>query len=66
VKQVLDTMFEEYERVVTQLGLEETMQTEEVNIPREVILMRNCIDMYDQEYMVKVSHSFTNVERYII
>jgi hypothetical protein len=48
-------MFEEYERVVTQLGLEETMQNEqEVNIPREVILMRNCIDMYDQEYMIKV------------
>lgn len=55
VKQVLDVMFEEYGRLVKQLGLEETMQNEkDVNIPKKVILMRNCIDMYDQEYMVKV------------
>ncbi|KAI8638688.1 hypothetical protein BD408DRAFT_351415, partial [Parasitella parasitica] len=55
LKQVLDTMFEEYSMIVNQLGLVENLQNEknEANIPKEVILLRNCIDMYDQEYMVK-------------
>lgn len=57
VKQVLDTMFEEYAAIVDQLGLAETLQSDdgEANIPKEIILLRNCVDMYDQEYMVKVT-----------
>ncbi|OAD07909.1 hypothetical protein MUCCIDRAFT_104858 [Mucor lusitanicus CBS 277.49] len=52
---VLDTMFEEYAAIVDQLGLAETLQSDdgEANIPKEIILLRNCVDMYDQEYMVK-------------
>lgn len=48
-------MFEEYAQVVGKLGLEEVMQQgKEEGIPKELILLRNCVDMYDQEYMVKV------------
>ncbi|CAO3636005.1 unnamed protein product [Mucor hiemalis] len=47
-------MFEEYSQVVSALGLEEVMQQgEEADIPKELNLLRNCVDMYDQEYMVK-------------
>ncbi|GAA5803378.1 hypothetical protein EDC94DRAFT_75404 [Helicostylum pulchrum] len=54
LKQVLDTMFEEYVQVVTELGLEEVIQNDDNdNIPKELNYMRNCVDMYDQEYMVK-------------
>ncbi|GAN08937.1 hypothetical protein MAM1_0233d08457 [Mucor ambiguus] len=55
LKQVLDTMFEEYAAIVDQLGLAENLQNEdeEASIPKEIILLRNCVDMYDQEYMVK-------------
>lgn len=55
VKQVLDTMFEEYAVIVNKLGLAENLQEEDdTNIPKELILLRNCVDMYEQEYMVKV------------
>lgn len=48
-------MFEEYAQVVSELGLEEVMQQgNEEDIPKELNLLRNCVDMYDQEYMVKV------------
>ncbi|KAG2199666.1 hypothetical protein INT47_005191 [Mucor saturninus] len=54
VKQVLDTMFEEYTQVVTDLGLEEVIQNDDnLRIPKELNAIRNCLDMYDQEYMVK-------------
>lgn len=49
-------MFEEYVQVVTELGLEEVIQNDNNdNIPKELNYLRNCVDMYDQEYMVKVS-----------
>jgi hypothetical protein len=49
-------MFEEYAQIVAELGLEEVLQNDDTeNIPKEVDLLRNCIDMYDQEFMVKVS-----------
>jgi hypothetical protein len=48
-------MFEEYAVIVNQLGLAENLQEEDdTNIPKELILLRNCVDMYEQEYMVKV------------
>ncbi|KAG2204721.1 hypothetical protein INT46_005866 [Mucor plumbeus] len=54
LKQVLDTMFEEYAVIVNKLGLAENLQEEDdTNIPKELILLRNCVDMYEQEYMVK-------------
>ncbi|CAO3655386.1 unnamed protein product [Mucor fragilis] len=55
LKQVLDTMFEEYATIVDQLGLAENLENDndDANIPKEIILLRNCVDMYDQEYMVK-------------
>ncbi|CAO0791900.1 unnamed protein product [Mucor circinelloides] len=54
LKQVLDTMFEEYATIVDQLGLAENLQNnDDANIPKEIVLLRNCVDMYDQEYMVK-------------
>lgn len=58
VKQVLDTMFEEYATIVDQLGLAENLENDndDANIPKEIILLRNCVDMYDQEYMVKVMY----------
>jgi len=57
VKQVLDTMFEEYATIVDQLGLAENLQNnDDANIPKEIVLLRNCVDMYDQEYMVKVTY----------
>lgn len=49
-------MFEEYLGAVNLLGLEEVIQDENHNdIPKELIYMRNCVEMYDQEYMVKVN-----------
>ncbi|KAI9366567.1 hypothetical protein BD770DRAFT_417351 [Pilaira anomala] len=54
LKQVLDIMFEEYSGAVNLLGLEEVIQDENHNdIPKELNYMRNCVEMYDQEYMVK-------------
>lgn len=48
-------MFEEYTQVVTDLGLEEVIQNDDnLRIPKELNAIRNCLDMYDQEYMVKV------------
>lgn len=48
-------MFEEYTQVVTNLGLEEVIQNDDNNnIPKELNSIRNCLDMYNQEYMVKV------------
>ncbi|KAI8058673.1 uncharacterized protein B0P05DRAFT_581559 [Gilbertella persicaria] len=56
LRQALDTMLEEYVAIVSQLGLEETLeQVSAENIPSQVILMRNCVNMYDQEFMVKAS-----------
>lgn len=49
-------MFDEYAQIVASLGLEEVLQNDDTaNIPKEIDLLRNCIDMYDQEFMVKVS-----------
>lgn len=51
-------MFDEYAQIVASLGLEEVLQNDDTaNIPKEIDLLRNCIDMYDQEFMVKVSFS---------
>lgn len=48
-------MFEEYANIVNQLGFAENLQEEDdTNMPKELILLRNCVDMYEQEYMVKV------------
>ncbi|RCI02232.1 hypothetical protein CU098_012290 [Rhizopus stolonifer] len=52
LRQALDTMLEEYVAIVSQLGLEETLEQDSAeNIPSQVILMRNCVNMYDQEFM---------------
>ncbi|KAI8994979.1 hypothetical protein BDB01DRAFT_219976 [Pilobolus umbonatus] len=63
LKETLDTMFEEYRQMREKLGLEETVEDddsdsdysddEEVNMPEELSLLRHCVFMYDQEFMIK-------------
>ncbi|CEP15015.1 hypothetical protein [Parasitella parasitica] len=55
LKQLLDTMVEEYTTIVNQLGLVENLRNDEskADTPKEVILLKSCVDMYDQEYMIK-------------
>ncbi|CEG79412.1 hypothetical protein RMATCC62417_13886 [Rhizopus microsporus] len=53
-KQVLETMFEEYAFAVNALGLEQAIERDDTTkIPENINLMRYCVDMYDQEFMVK-------------
>lgn len=48
-------MMEEYATITDRLGLVEVPTDEkQEQIPQQLILLRNCVDMYDQEYMVKV------------
>lgn len=57
-------MFEEYATIVDQLGLAENLQNnDDANIPKEIVLLRNCVDMYDQEYMVKVTYKISKEVR---
>ncbi|KAI8357365.1 hypothetical protein EDC96DRAFT_465414 [Choanephora cucurbitarum] len=53
LKEVLDTMSQEYTTIVKQAGFQETLSNESIDIPNEITLLRNCLDMYDQEFMVK-------------
>ncbi|KAG1144707.1 hypothetical protein G6F37_003148 [Rhizopus arrhizus] len=55
-KQVLDTMIEEYTKTVDSLNLQENLKSNDDNhVSEELILMKSCVDMYDQEFMVKES-----------
>lgn len=50
-------MFEEYKNAVSHLNLKETLESYDDNsnsVPEELALMRYCVAMYNQEYMVKV------------
>lgn len=49
-------MLEEYTTIVKQSGFEETLSSESTDIPNEITLLRSCLDMYDQEFMVKVRY----------
>ncbi|RCH84905.1 hypothetical protein CU097_004593 [Rhizopus azygosporus] len=47
-------MFEEYASAVNVLGLEQVIERDDTaKIPENINLMRYCVDMYDQEFMVK-------------
>lgn len=49
-------MFEEYASAVNVLGLEQVIERDDTaKIPENINLMRYCVDMYDQEFMVKVN-----------
>lgn len=55
-------MFEEYANIVNQLGFAENLQEEDdTNMPKELVLLRNCVDMYEQEFMVKVKTYLFNI-----
>lgn len=54
----MDLMMEDYLRITNQLGLEEVVSNQkedQQSIPKELQQIKNCVDMYEQEYMVKVS-----------
>ena len=48
-------MIEEYTKTVDNLNLQENLKSNDDNhVSEELILMKSCVDMYDQEFMVKV------------
>ncbi|KAI9470680.1 MAG: hypothetical protein EXX96DRAFT_491182, partial [Benjaminiella poitrasii] len=55
LRQILDNMFDEYSQILNKLGIEETaVNIDHVdNTPEHVLLLKQCLEMYDQEYMVK-------------
>ncbi|CAO3674578.1 unnamed protein product [Rhizopus stolonifer] len=53
IKKVLDTMLEEYQTALGGLNIEETLKKDNNDMPEELIWMKHCIAMYDQEFMVK-------------
>lgn len=58
-------MFEEYTNAVSHLNLKETLESYDDNsnsIPEELALMRYCVAMYNQEYMVKVRKMKTDLK----
>ncbi|KAI8981965.1 hypothetical protein BDF20DRAFT_818611, partial [Mycotypha africana] len=56
LKEVLDTMIDEYTSLVKTAGFEDSKGSNDNNrLPYELQLIRDCIDMFDQEYAVKES-----------
>jgi hypothetical protein len=47
-------MYEEFQNLIESLGLELALEDESVAVPEDINTLRSCIDMYDQELMVKV------------
>ncbi|KAI7906354.1 uncharacterized protein BX663DRAFT_548543 [Cokeromyces recurvatus] len=58
LRQILDCMFDEYCQMLHKLEIEEIAVNNEQesnnhHIPEQVVLLKKCLEMYDQEYMVK-------------
>ncbi|KAI8885822.1 hypothetical protein K501DRAFT_245290 [Backusella circina FSU 941] len=53
LRSIIQVMYEEFQKIIESLGLELALEDESVAIPQDINTLRNCIDMYDQELMVK-------------
>ncbi|KAI9244412.1 hypothetical protein BY458DRAFT_466806 [Sporodiniella umbellata] len=54
LRKTLQTMSEEYKAVTKTLNLEENLKVDnQTQVPQELFWMKHCLDMYDQEFMVK-------------